>query len=191
MPKQAATPITLNSVVPHTKFTYGQLCRVRRCYGGRLAPGLLLAKHGAWDRKAVVSAVTYLGPLGKHKTQAGFVYQLHAFTVEILPLGNVYATGKIKPPARGQKPVERYLECGEVVYPQYHLSGWVVVEPVNPAVGLVWADVAPQPVIVPPVQEVFAAKSLVEQGRMESKLTVDPHAPDVRLGPVQQLLKAE
>src|ERR1043166_2616597 len=59
---QPAPGITAATPVPHAPgVTYGQLCPVRRKHAGLLQPGTILARDGAWQRKAVVTHVVYGG----------------------------------------------------------------------------------------------------------------------------------
>ncbi len=122
--------ITAASRVPGTKLTYGQLSRVRRVTKQtRLSAGLVLAKHGAWDRKAVVAYVVYNGPVNGHqRADAAHHEQYHCYTVGLMYLGSVYADGRIRP-SKERLVREIHIETGELANPKYHLDDWMPVEP--------------------------------------------------------------
>jgi len=118
---QADTP------VPYAPdHTYGQLCHVRRSYTGAIQAGTLLAKDGAWDRKAVVAYVVY----GGSTVRQGYTY--HAFTVGLLALGRFYANGQLQPASAKPGVRELVVETINGLAGRYNLLGWCVVEPFAP-----------------------------------------------------------
>jgi hypothetical protein len=127
MGKAGTSPITADSVVPYTKgVTYGQLCNMRRHSGLKIRTGQLMAYNGAWDRKAVVTHVTYMGSYEKH----GYVY--HAFTIGIQQLGSFYSTGVLKPSKCALR--ELQVETSSTMIGGYELQRWTPVQPFVPPV---------------------------------------------------------
>jgi hypothetical protein len=127
---QPAPVITAATPVPHAPgVTYGQLCHVRRKHAGLLQPGTILARDGAWQRKAVVTHVVYGGSAayGDGGTQ-------HVFTVGLQALGNFYADGRMEP---GPRPVYREVQVTTTtgLVGSYSLGGWAVVESTVPPAG--------------------------------------------------------
>lgn len=121
MGKAGAPIITADTPVPHTKgIKYGQLCNVRRKSGLEIRTGQLLAYEGSWDRKAVVTHVTYMGSYEKH----GYIY--HAFTIGIQQLGSFYSTGALRPSKCAPKELE--VETSGTLVGDYHMQRWTPVE---------------------------------------------------------------
>lgn len=110
-------------------YTALEMCRVRRVHG-EVKAGALLAYYGAWDRKALVESVTYLG---KQPSKYNAEKLEHTWAVKIRRLGNFYSDGTvIWSNVRSQ---EIFLQSTD---PTNHellngrANGWKLVEPLPP-----------------------------------------------------------